>query len=53
MKAVAYACKYGNQSANEVLNWGRVTLDMFNSAIEKLNQEESEAVKTAGKVRKK
>ena len=45
MQRVAYACRYGYQDANHVMNWGGQMLREFNDAVESMIEMESKAVK--------
>ncbi len=49
MLRVAYACRYGYQDANHVMNWGTGMLRDFNDSIEALIAMEAEAVKKGSK----
>lgn len=50
MQRVAYACRYGYQDANHVMNWGGEMLRDFNDAIESIIEMEAKAVSKGGKV---
>lgn len=50
MQRVAYACRYGYQSANDVMNWGGQFLREYNDAVESLIEAEAKAVKKGSKV---
>lgn len=45
MLNVAYACRYGFQRADDVMDWGRTKLHMFSNAIETIVEMEAKAMK--------